>query len=722
MSLVKRTTTFLAATSLLGSLLGPIGPAFAASANLLANPSVETTTSGSQPANWTADTWGTNTASLSYANTGNTGNHSLLTTMSARSDGDAKWIPDAVNVNASQSYTYSEYYKSSIATELDAQYTDASGAISYVYLTTVPASTSWAPISYNFTTPANVSTISVMNILATVGSLQTDDFSLSTMTVTPPTPQPVSGNLIANSSFETANGSTPANWQTGGWGTNTSQYTYGTTGHSGSRSATVAMTAYTSGDAKWYANPATVTPGASYTYSDYYQATTTTSVIAMLTSSNGTVSYVSLPDATASTAWTQYSTTLTIPAGGTSVTVFHLLAAVGRLTIDDVNLNTYTAPVTTNMITNPSMETASSVTAPQAWTASTWGTNNTTFSYLSTGAHSGSRAVSTTINSYTDGDSKWVFNNVNVAQDTQYTYSDYYKATVNTELDAAFTMSDGSILYQIIGLPDATTNWTQFTTTFAVPLGAKSVSVYHLIHSIGTLSLDDANMQVYKPTGFKRGLVSLTFDDSLASQYTQGLPLLQKNNFLATFYVISGLVNTSGYMTTAQVQALSKANDEIGAHTVTHTNMLTESAATADSEFSKSKSQLQTWTGKTITNFAYPNGLFDKALNTDAAKYYSTTRGVEEGFNSKDNLNFYDIKVQNISNTTTTAQVADWVKQAQATNTWLVLVYHSIEASATSSSEYNTTPTNLNSQLGAIKTSGITVETLAQAVTEVKAQ
>jgi hypothetical protein len=70
--------------------------------------------------------------------------------------------------------------------------------------------------------------------------------------------------------------------------------------------------------------------------------------------------------------------------------------------------------------------------------------------------------------------------------------------------------------------------------------------------------------------------------------------------------------------------------------------------------------------------------------------------------------------------TTTTAQIADWIAQAQATKTWLVLVYHAV--SPTDTGDYNVTPANLDSQLAAIKSSGIPVLTMQQALAELKPQ
>src|SRR6185312_13440881 len=96
-------------------------------------------------------------------------------------------------------------------------------------------------------------------------------------------------NLISNPSVETVdptNSSLPQGWLKGGWGTNTSNLTYPTNGHSGSRSVKVMTTAYTNGDAKWYFTPVAVTAGAQYTYSDYYESTLVTELVAQFDDGN----------------------------------------------------------------------------------------------------------------------------------------------------------------------------------------------------------------------------------------------------------------------------------------------------------------------------------------------------------------------------------------------------------------------------------------------------
>ena len=220
----------------------------------------------------------------------------------------------------------------------------------------------------------------------------------------------------------------------------------------------------------------------------------------------------------ASTDWKQYTASFTPPATAVNVTVFHLLNKVGTLATDNFSLTTPTTtptpptppttPPTTppvpanNTIANPSVETVSQAdaTLPQSWHHDNWGTNTPAYTYLNSGQN-GSRSMQVQLTSYTSGDAKWYFDPVSVpAGNSQYAFSDYYKSTVPTMVYAAFTMSDGSMLYQIIGQPSAATAWQQFSTNFSIPSGAVNVTVYHLINQVGTLTTDNYSLAPYTLT------------------------------------------------------------------------------------------------------------------------------------------------------------------------------------------------------------------------------
>jgi uncharacterized repeat protein (TIGR02543 family) len=635
-------------------------------------------------------------------------------------------------------------------------------------------------------------------------------------------------NLIANPLVETpssSNANSPADWQVGNWGTNTFTSSYLTSGPTGdTNSVEINMTAYTSGDAKWYFNPVSVTAGTEYTFSDSYESSTASVVEVAYTLSGGTNEYVELGTLVASPSWQTFSASFVAPTGAVSATVYHLIESVGSLTTSKFSLaassaptvtitapvastatsSPYTgsvtleasasdntgvssvqfqidgssvgAPVTTapyeyswnsasvtngthsvtavvvnvngqtttsvpvsievsntdpaggNLIPNPLMNTASTTaptTSPQDWVVDSWGTNTFTSSYQDSGSAGDSHSAEIDMTAYTSGDAKWVFTPQNVAQDTQYQFSDYYESNVQTLVDAVFTMSDGTSEYEIIGLPYVASSWTEFSTKFSVPYGAQTVTIYHLIQSVGTLSIDNASLTTYVPVGFSSALVTLTFDDGYETEYTNALPILEQYGMNSTQFDITDLIGQSGYMTAAQLKTLYGDGDEIASHTVTHDDLTQETASQLSNEMTESKTTLQADTGESVTDFAYPYGLYNANVMKAAEAVYASARGVESGLNSKDNFNQYDLKVEDIYTTTTTAQVADWVAQAQATNTWLIFVYHGVDADTTNAVDgdiYDVTPTQLSAEVAAIKASGVTVETLGKALASVDAQ
>jgi len=717
-------SAILAVWLVLASIIGSLySGATADSPNLINNPSAETITGG-QPANWTPNTWGTSTTTLQLTTVAHSGSEALSITSSSRTSGDAKWVPDLVAVTAGQQYTYSDYYQASVPTELDAEFVDNNGTVSYGYIAAVAAATSWQQAAATFTVPANIQRVAVMHILPSAGNLTIDDASLTAAASTPP---PSTGNLIANPSFETASGNLPANWQTGSWGTNDASFNYSQSGHTGSKSATVTITNYTSGDAKWYADPVAVTAGQSYTYSDFYTSSTATQVTAAFTKTDGSTAYSQLPQANASSAWTSYSANIVAPSGATKVTFYHLLGAVGSLTIDDASLvntttSTQPAPLT---ISNPSVETSTNGTTPAAWHSDTWGTNDASFSYANDG-HTGAKSIKATITNYTDGDAKWYFNPVTGLKDgDSYHFSAWIKANTQVSAVAAFTMGDGSTTYETLNLPLGVnaTNWKQYTSNFTAPSGAKDLTVYLLISNVGWVETDDYSIGTYTPAGFSEGLVSIDFDDGWKNIYTNGLPLLQTYSLPSTQFIISGNIGTNGYMTQAQISAFQTQGSEIGGHTVTHPDLTTLTPTDLTNELSQSQATLRQDFGSGVaTEFASPYGSYNDAVLTAAKQYYVSHRSTDVGFNSKDNFNPYNIVVQNVDSTTTVAQVEAWVQQAQAQKTWLVLVYHQVENTLVAGDTDAVKTANLNTELNYIKTSGITVKTQSAALAEVMAQ
>lgn len=159
-----------------------------ASTNLISNPSAES----GPPTDWSKNSWGNNTPIYTVENNGQEGSRSLKVTLNTYTSGDARWSFKDIPVTPNTQYTFSASYKSSVPVEVDMDTTLISGDHSYTWLGDLPVSpNNWTQISYTFTTAANSKSINIYLPIFSVGWVQTDNYSLTTNTVTPPSPIPV---------------------------------------------------------------------------------------------------------------------------------------------------------------------------------------------------------------------------------------------------------------------------------------------------------------------------------------------------------------------------------------------------------------------------------------------------------------------------------------------------------------------------------------------------
>ncbi len=129
---------------------------------------------------------------------------------------------------------------------------------------------------------------------------------------------------------------------------------------------------------------------------------------------------------------------------------------------------------------------------------------------------------------------------------------------------------------------------------------------------------------------FKNTVVSLTFDDGDADNYAVR-SVLAENNLRATFYVVSGFTGTNGYMTEDQLRDLYNDGNEIGGHTLSHTNVPDLNGADLEREICQDRTNLLAH-GFEVTSFAYPYGHYDeksKQMVMDCG--YKNARGVSGG-------------------------------------------------------------------------------------------
>lgn len=221
--------------------------------------------------------------------------------------------------------------------------------------------------------------------------------------------------------------------------------------------------------------------------------------------------------------------------------------------------------------------------------------------------------------------------------------------------------------------------------------------------------------------------ISFTFDDGLASAYTQAAPTLKKYGLTGTDYVPTGCVGMTSvpnnchantddvYLSWSQVTALQNSFGwEIGAHTVTHPYLATFDATDGQpkpltnqqvvSELTDSKKTLADH-GINATAFATPYGDYNMYTLQQIAKLYTSHRGfADQGMNGWPNndLLLYDFQVQAGVSVTT---VKSKIDQAIANKQWLILTLHDIKTSpSTNPDDYEYSTANLDKIAAYVKT------------------
>ena len=374
-------------------------------------------------------------------------------------------------------------------------------------------------------------------------------------------------------------------------------------------------------------------------------------------------------------------------------------------------------------IVNAGLEETASESLPKNWQHSQWGESTTDWTYLSTG-RSGSRSVKVSVSNYQSGDAKWINDPAVLPAEKYYRFGVWYKTNATPHAVVQFETADGSTTY--FGLPDpqpaeaASTTWQYYSDTFYIPAGTKTVTAFMMLTSNGWLETDDYAISPYSHTGFKRPVVTLTFDDAFEKNVTTALPLLANHDFKTTQCYATKYVEGNAI---AEQIALKyrDAGHETCSHSVTHSALSQLSASGLYYELEHSRDYLQRLTGQPVTTFTSPFGDYDGRVTDQIAKFYASHRTTDEGLNSKDNFNPDRIRVQNLTPTTSLAQYQSWLDQAKATNTWLILVYHRIGPDDGTLTPYDTPDSEFQKQLAALKASGLPVLRYDAALAEIKA-
>ncbi len=208
-------------------------------------------------------------------------------------------------------------------------------------------------------------------------------------------------------------------------------------------------------------------------------------------------------------------------------------------------------------------------------------------------------------------------------------------------------------------------------------------------------------------------VVSLTFDDTFADQQV-AVDLLDERGMRGTFYVNSGRVNASGFLTLSQLLEWQAQGHEIAGHTTNHINLPMQAPDEARRQVCNDRVALLGM-GFAVTSFAYPFGA-SNALTEQIADEcnYNSARGVGDVNNPIPPTNAFDLHTPpSVKPETTLEDLQSYVTAAEPEGRWVPLVFHHI---CDGCSTIGVSPATLEAFLDWLATTGNQVLTVDEVI------
>jgi len=186
---------------------------------------------------------------------------------------------------------------------------------------------------------------------------------------------------------------------------------------------------------------------------------------------------------------------------------------------------------------------------------------------------------------------------------------------------------------------------------------------------------ENPEIKITRFYGGRAAAVCYSFDDGLQNQVDQAIPLLNKYDFKATFFIIpakirnangtdaSGKLGSEDNMTWDEVRQMAANGHEIASHSWSHTkNLKTLSDAKLQEEIDLADSLILKETGIFPQTFAYPWNGFDSHVHDAVYQHHIAAREAQFGIGAK----------------FTTEEGNAWIDQLIINQTWGITMIHGI--------------------------------------------
>lgn len=167
--------------------------------------------------------------------------------------------------------------------------------------------------------------------------------------------------------------------------------------------------------------------------------------------------------------------------------------------------------------------------------------------------------------------------------------------------------------------------------------------------------------------------VWLTFDDGWEDFYLNAFPLFKEYNMKASYYVITDLIGTPGYVKLEQLKEMKESGlIDIQSHTVTHPRLATLNASEVYNELSESKKFLKENLEIESNVICYPYGSYDdNVISISKEVGYQYGLAMSGGvYHSNKHINVYQIPRIYANRSMSIDTFASYIKQSRVYVEW----------------------------------------------------
>ena len=535
----------------------------------------------------------------------------------------------------------------------------------------------------------------------------------------------VSNSLLPGGSFDDRDSTGfPAYWTIESHGKN-KYHTSQTTGHDGGAAFKIRVMDYRNGDVSVISRKIPIPATGTFLFKGFYFTTAPFDLFVRYYHSDGT----------SSMHWAKsypfqgdpWSTVSTAFRGDPSITdvqfIYHLHSA-GSLELDDTYLTRNTVdillPPNQTLRSNLLADSATNNSDASAWRPYQMGDNT---ALLQKRLQKGNQYLHTEISHFKSGEAKWQSEPLATTAGRAYTFGVDYRSTAPALIIAETVLKNGQRTFTTLRALPVSSQWVRYEGTFEAPKNAQSFFISAVLQQQGSIDTDNYGLHEtthITPRQFRQPLVSITFDDGWETDYQRGAKALNAFGYRGTFYLNPSSLDTNKFMTTLQIHELARAGHQLASHGFEHKDMTTLGQKTLRRELRNARSFITQQTTDTAVDFASPYGKTDPEVSAVIQQYYRSHRGTEDGINTKQNFDRYNLRVLFMGSETTLANLQDALTAAKEHNGWLILVYHSVNDTPVNS---NAVPqAKLRAQLQTIQDNGLKVDTVQAALHELLAQ